>query len=175
MRKRMVQPDLFKSDKVSKLPWPTVVTWVGVWCYLDDYGRGMNDARLVKSDVHPLRSSYTEKKVRADLDRFIRDELLCAYNVNGFALIHSPSWTEHQKISHRLESKLPPCPDHDPLEWNLFITDVGGPLDKFRQGRGNFPQADGNLPPNVVEVNSDKGSSSGPEACRSVLRSVKSA
>ena len=177
LRKRIISPELFASEKVAQLPHVSVVTFIGVWCYLDDYGRGVNNPALVKADVYPLRPKYTERKVAADLALFIRLGLLHRYVVNGYDLIHSPSWQEHQRISHAKASKLPPCPDHDPAEWNIFQADIGGPLEKFRVTRdyGSLPQSTEDCTPNVVEVNPIEGSSSGVEACRSVLKSVRTA
>ena len=39
-RKRMLSPEFFTSGPVAELPISAVVTFAGLWCYFDDYGRG---------------------------------------------------------------------------------------------------------------------------------------
>ena len=103
-RKRMLSPEFFSSAPVNRLPIPAMITFAGLWCYLDDYGRGEDDAALVKAVVWPRRRSQTEAKVAADLDAIEGERLTCRYEASGERLIHIPSWDEHQKISHKTPS-----------------------------------------------------------------------
>lgn len=147
-RKRMISPDFFTSRPVAALPIPAMVTLVGLWVYVDDYGRGEDDVPLVKATVWPRRK-YAETKVSDDLAAIATQRLICRYVVAGYELLHFPSWEEHQKISHRTESKLPPCPTHDQVLWSVFQSDSGGPLEKFRSLSSGFL-------PNVVQGSSDQ-------------------
>jgi hypothetical protein len=127
-RKRMLSPEFFSSAPVNRLPIPAAMTFAGLWCYLDDFGRGEDDAALVKAVVWPRRRSQTEAKVARDLDLIVAESLLCRYVTpvihsqelvkipsrdHAERLIHSPSWPEHQKISHPTPSKFMPCPIHE--------------------------------------------------------------
>lgn len=157
-RKRMLAPEFFTSLTVNRLPIPAMITFAGLWCYADDYGRGEDDVTMVKATVWPRRRSHTEAKVAADLDAIEAEGLICRYVVAGYPLLHLVSWHEHQKISHRSESKLPPCPHHEPGLWESFRMDSGGPLDKFRSDSGATPER---LHDNVVKGNLVEGSLSG--------------
>lgn len=139
-RKRMLSPEFFTSGPVNRLPIPAMVTFAGLWCYFDDYGRGEDDPDLVKAVVWPRRKAQTPKRIAADLDAIAGQNLICRYEVGGVQLMHALSWTEHQKISHRTDSKLPPCPDHETALWTFFVQDSGGAMDRFRNGRKNHAE-----------------------------------
>lgn len=146
-RKRMLSPEFFSSAPVNRLPFTAMLTFAGLWCYFDDYGRGEDDAALIKAAIWPRRRSMTEAKVRADLELIAAEELVCRYEAsqalakspleggNGtvtllsryqpLRLIHSPSWDEHQKISHKTPSKLTPCPKHEPEMHADYLRKLG--------------------------------------------------
>ncbi|SRR6266567_1242725 len=139
-RKRMLSPEFFTSGPVNNLPVTAMVTFAGLWCYFDDWGRGEDDAALVKAAVWPRRRSQTEKHVAADLDLIAAEYLICRYEAGGVKLMHSPHWSEHQKISHRTLSKLPPCPAHEPGEYDFYLHETGDGRDRFRNGSGTIPE-----------------------------------
>jgi hypothetical protein len=135
-RKRVIAPEFFSSAPVNKLPVSAMITFAGLWCYFDDFGRGEDDAALVKAVVWPRRRSQTERLVAQDLDAITKEGLVCRYEVGGTALIHSPSWSEHQKISHKTASKLPPCPHHEPDAYDDYLQQHGDGRDRFRNRSG---------------------------------------
>lgn len=152
-RKRMVSPELLTSLVVASLPIQTRYAFIALWMYLDDAGRGKDNADLIRAHTWPLDPGYTVRKVRLDIEKLVDKSLLCRYVVDGIPYLHSPSWKEHQKINRPTDSKLPPCPNHDPEEWRAFsecsrIAHEG-------------------LTPKSVEVSSREGSSSanGPSVC----------
>jgi hypothetical protein len=150
-RKRMLQPSFFTSGPVNNLTYTAMITFAGLWCYFDDYGRGEDHAALVKASVWPRRRAHTEKHVANDLDLIAAEHLICRYQVSGVRLIHSPNWNEHQKISHRTPSKLPPCPAHEPAEYDFYLHESGDGRDRFRNGSGKAPEtlanSSGRAPP----------------------------
>lgn len=131
-RKRMIHPDFFVSATLNDLPISVMVTFAGIWCWADDYGRGEDDAALVKAAVWPRRRSMTEKKVAADVENLIGAHVLCRYEVAGHRLLHVVNWREHQKVQHPTPSKLPPCPEHEPEKWREFAQDDDPATGKFR-------------------------------------------
>lgn len=131
-RKRMLSPEFFTSATMNGLPMQTMLTFAGIWCWVDDFSRGEDDESLVKASVWPRRQSVKEKHVRADMDRLADVGVLCQYTVCGVRLIHVTSWAEHQKISHPTKSKLPPCEVHEPEAWLEFLNNDDPALHKFR-------------------------------------------
>lgn len=139
-RKRMLAPEFFTSKPLSELPIPLMVTFAGLWCYVDDQGRGEDDVALVKATVWPRRREISEVKVEKHLTLLDERFLICRYIVAEYPLLHVINWREHQKISHPTLSKLPPCAHHDPHAWEAFASDSDPTLDKFRSASGGFPE-----------------------------------
>lgn len=159
-RKRMLSPEFFTSGPVNRLSIPAMVTFAGLWCYVDDYGRGEDDTALIKAAIWPRRRSQSEAKVAADLDAIAAEGLICRYVAGkGSAkpdsevvtewsrnqpvttllrLIHMPTWDEHQKISHKTASKLPPCPEHEP---SAYLLERGKIPERSRNGAGTEPES----------------------------------
>ena len=119
-RIRSVKPQLRTSLTVAEWPREVRYFWVLLWGYLDDHGRGVDDARLIKADCFPLDDDLN----RAVIDDWLTliaktpdDEgdlpTLCRYEVRGRRFVHAPKWTGHQRPQHPKDSELPGCPLHD--------------------------------------------------------------
>lgn len=139
-RKRMLAPEFFTSKPLSELPIPVAMTFAGIWCYVDDQGRGEDDLSLIKATVWPRRREITEVKLEGHLEALDGKFLICRYLVSDYPLVHVVNWREHQKISHPTPSKLPPCAHHEPGPWEAFANDSDPTLDKFRSASGGFPE-----------------------------------
>lgn len=111
-RIRTIKPSVFSSLTVSS--WPIEVRWTfaGLWTYLDDAGRGIDEARLVKAELYPLDDKMTPAKVERHLQIIETSGPLCRYSHNGIRYMHVTSWAEHQRVSHPTASQIPPCPTH---------------------------------------------------------------
>lgn len=135
-RKRMVSPEFFTSRPLNLLPVQTMVTFAGLWCYVDDMGRGEDDTVMIKAAIWARRRGVTEARVETDLAALDQSMLVCRYGVAGYALLHVINWSEHQKINHPTESKLPPCHHHEPAAWEVFLNDPDPKLEKYRRVPG---------------------------------------
>jgi hypothetical protein len=124
-RIRSVKPSLRTSRVVAAWPREARYAWVLLWGYLDDYGRGIDDVRLILADLFPLDRDVTEKKMRHWLDLFTtssnpaRPAPLCRYEVDGEHYMHAVNWREHQKPNRPTPSVIPPCPTHERLTESL--------------------------------------------------------
>jgi hypothetical protein len=112
-RIRSVKPELRTSLVVAEWPREVRYFWVLLWGYLDDHGRGVDDARLIKADCLPLDDDVTRHMVDEWIASIAKDGPLCRYDVAGKRYLHAPSWSEHQRPSHPSPSKIPPCPLHE--------------------------------------------------------------
>jgi hypothetical protein len=115
-RIRSVKPEMRTSLTVAAWPREVRYAWVLLWGYLDDHGRGRDDMRLLLADMFPLDRDVTSKKLDRWLDLMCQPgpedpiPALCRYVVAGQAYLHAPRWTDHQKVSHPKDSRIPPCP-----------------------------------------------------------------
>jgi hypothetical protein len=150
-RKRMIHPSFFLSQTMNDVPVTTMVTFAGIWCWADDFGRGEDDAALVKAAVWARRKAMTEAKVAAAIDELVYDGALCRYIVGGVPLLHVTHWNEHQKVSHPTPSKLPPCPIHEPDAHEAFRSGVGAGMERFRRISRDAPES---FSPSVVKSSS---------------------
>ena len=117
-RIRTIKPELFTSRVVSA--WPHAVRWTfaGLFTYLDDQGRGEDDARLVEAALYCRDDKTGVRKVETHLDLITKEGPLCRYSVGGIRYMHITSWGEHQRVNRPTPSKFPPCPVHE--EEGLF-------------------------------------------------------
>lgn len=111
---RSIKPEMFRSFTVSGWPVPVRWTFAGLLTYLDDEGRGADDARLIKAEVYPLDDDMTARKVEQHLSTVAGGGPLCRYEVGGRRYLHITSWAEHQRINRPTKSRNPPCPLHEP-------------------------------------------------------------
>lgn len=112
-RIRTIKPSIFSSLTVSSWPIEARWTFAGLLTYLDDAGRGIDEARLVKAELYPLDDKMTPAKVDKHLALFAEDGPLCRYSHNGIRYMHVTSWAEHQRINRPTPSKFPACPQHE--------------------------------------------------------------
>lgn len=112
-RIRSIKPEVRTSLVVASWPRDVRLLWVYLWGYLDDYGRGVDDARLVKADCFPLDDDVTSAVVDDWLDMIARSGPLCRYQLGGRRFMHAHHWDEHQRPAHPTRSRVPPCPIHE--------------------------------------------------------------
>lgn len=113
-RIRTIKPSLYTSLTVSSWPVPVRWTFAGLFTYLDDAGRGVDEPRLIKAELYPLDDAMTAKKVEQHMATIASNGPLCRYEFAGQRFIHVTSWAEHQRINRPTPSKVPPCPTHEP-------------------------------------------------------------
>jgi hypothetical protein len=112
-RIRTIKPSMFSSLTVCAWPVPVRWTFAGLFTYLDDKGRGLDEPRLIKAELYPLDDAMTAKKVGQHLDVIAKNGPLCRYYVDGVPYLHVVSWREHQRINRPTPSRIPPCPTHE--------------------------------------------------------------
>lgn len=106
-RIRTIKPSFFSSLTIADLPIPARLTFVGLWTYVDDEGRGVDDPRLVKAELWPLDDDMTPRKVAGHLDAFADRGLILRYGFSGRRYLQVVGWSEHQRINRPQQSKYP--------------------------------------------------------------------
>lgn len=144
-RIRSIKPAFFKSTSVANLSKPARLTWAGLWTYLDDYGYGRDDPRLVKAEIWPLDDDYTARKVEEDLKAIATEGMICRYEHGGRRYIHAPAWLKHQRVNRPQKSLMPPCPLHGDAAHHhgTFTDDSVTPHAESRNGHGRIKYGSG--------------------------------
>lgn len=112
-RIRTIKPDFFRSEDVAQLSYRARLTWVGLWTYVDDEGRGKDNARIIKGDLWPLEDDVTHKDVEKDLNELQKAGRIRRYEVAGEKYLLILKWLDHQRIAKPTASKLPAPDDSD--------------------------------------------------------------
>jgi len=107
-RIRTLKPEHKVHRKVGRLDDRTYRLWVGLITEADDEGRFVADADQLRVVVYPYQR-LPSSKVDASLSTLASVGLVTLYQVNGTRYGCFPDWEAHQRISHGLSSKLPPC------------------------------------------------------------------
>jgi hypothetical protein len=134
-RIRSIKPEFFTSLTIGDLPPLARLTFIGLWTYVDDDGRGVDDVRLIRSAIWPL-DDRTFNDIEQDLVALEQAGVIIRYvgpchppeslrNASGGAPepLRNPSggaperegrkylavtnWKEHQRISHPRATRYP--------------------------------------------------------------------
>lgn len=135
-RIRTIKPEFFTSLTIDRLSLTAQRTFVGLWTYCDDEGRGLDDARLVKAAIWPLRDKHTASKVERDLRELAKNDLIIRYTVRDTHLLQVRAWNEHQKINKPSKSKHPPHTD-DSATIHVGLPEPSRGERNREQGTGN--------------------------------------
>ncbi|MDF3309780.1 hypothetical protein P3H15_32700 [Rhodococcus sp. T2V] len=125
---------MFNSEQLAKVSIAAERTFEIIWCFGDDRGRIKDDAAEIWANGWmKRRKECTIDDVEDHIDALVENGQLCRYAVGGDSFLHSISWDEHQSISHPTPSKLPPCREHQPLEWKFWWKNNDTATDRWRQ------------------------------------------
>ena len=151
-RIRTIKPEFFTSLTIAGLPIEARLTFIGLWTHVDDEGRCVDDARLIKAAVWPLDDRISTD-VENDLRTLSESSLILRYKVGGRSYLTVRGWVEHQRINRPTKSKLPPpsdSPKPPPASTNT------PPPPAEITGQGTFePPADESSPPPHAHLTED--------------------
>ncbi len=138
-RIRSIKPELRTSLTVAEWPREVRYFWTLLWGYLDDHGRGVDNARLVLADCFPLDRDLDEDTIDKWLTLITESGPLCRYSTNGRRYMHALNWKEHQRPSHPTDSRIPPCPHHHAIATlaQEFPNDSGSPRESLANSSGS--------------------------------------
>jgi hypothetical protein len=107
VRIRTIKPEFWSSLTVASLPVAPRLTFIGLWNYADDEGRGVLDARLIKAAIWPLDDKVTVAKVQVHIDVLTAASLITVYSDGDRTYFSVNGWGEHQSISKPRPSLFP--------------------------------------------------------------------
>jgi hypothetical protein len=109
MRIRTIKPGTFVSLTLAALPITTRLHFIGLWCYADDEGRGLDDPRLLKAALWPLDTKITPAVVERYQAELADADLIVRYQAEGRAYFQVTHWKEHQRVNRPQPSLIPPA------------------------------------------------------------------
>ena len=107
-KSRMVSADIRTDEEVNSWPIELRYFWVMLWGYVDDFGRGRYNPRLVKADAFPLDDDVTADRVERWLQALALRGRIVIYEVGEERFFEIPTWSRWQKLSRPKASKIPP-------------------------------------------------------------------
>lgn len=145
MRIRTIKPEFWTSADIAGLPDDTHrLLFIGLWNYVDDEGRGVDDPRLIKAALFPLSDVIRP----ADIDTMLwRLPSVFRYSSSERRYLAITTWSQHQTISHPRPSKYPD-PDSGEASRKAPGMFAEGSGLEVEQGTGNREQ--GMVPATVV-------------------------
>jgi hypothetical protein len=109
-RIRSIKPEIRISETVNSWPIEVRYFWIMLWGYVDDFGKGRDNAKLIVADTYPLDDSVTAEHVSDWLDILAAARVIQRYTVAGKSYLAVTNWSEHQRPSHPAKSVIPDPP-----------------------------------------------------------------
>jgi len=112
---RIIRQNFIVSPQIAKYEVKERYFLIGLACAADDFGRFWYNESSLKSNIFPTDSKITKKWVKNCVELFIKDLILCHYEVDEVQYAHFPKWFDKgwflkQRIDHPREYMSPDCP-----------------------------------------------------------------
>lgn len=138
-RIRTVKPEFFTSLTIADLTPEQRLTFIGLWTHVDDAGRCIDDARLIKAALWPL-DDRTAADIEIDLKALTESSLITRYTLNRKRYLAVTNWDEHQRINRPTPSKLPGPDQGDPTPPDPVTRDNSDSLNTHAHISEDSPQ-----------------------------------
>lgn len=115
-RIRSLKPEFFRSKSLARCSFGARLTFQGLWCEADDYGRGEAEPRVLAGVIWPLDDDIGWEEVEGHLVELVREKRIVLYEVDGDRYYEIPSWEEHQAAAYRRGKAQHPAPTPDTPE-----------------------------------------------------------
>lgn len=109
-RIRTLKPEFFRSRSLARCCVAARLTFAGLWCEADDFGRGVADPRIVKGAIWPLEDDVTHDHVAQHLVELEATDHIVIYEVDGERFFEIVHWSEHQSAAYRRGKAQFPAP-----------------------------------------------------------------
>ena len=150
MRIRSIKPEFWSSPDIAALSDADRLLFIGLWSYVDDYGRGRDDLALIVAALFPhdmvANPRDTVAKVRDGLARLSEANLILRYTVASRTYFLVTGWGKHQRVDKPKASRIPEpteevngtFPQNDAIRETVANVrdDVATPRDTLAPGTG---------------------------------------
>ncbi|MPZ14312.1 MAG: hypothetical protein GEU73_07785 [Chloroflexi bacterium] len=109
MKIRSVRPEFFSDPRLVNITPRGRLLYIGLWCYVDDEGRGEWLPKLIEGSVFPLE----QVDINTLLGELVDAARIVPYEVDDRMYFWLPSFERHQKPQRKFDSKIPEPPPRD--------------------------------------------------------------
>lgn len=134
-RRRMIDPNFWRSQDVKKLTIRQRLLAIGLFSLADDDGRGIADPPYVRAVVFPY-DDFTSKEIEEDLKAIEKQLSIVFYEVDGNRYYAWKNWEKWQTVNKPQKSVLPP-PPHKSEEGENNTNSVNDSVNDSGNGSGN--------------------------------------
>ncbi len=97
-RRRMVDPEIWRNEKIGSLPDAGRLLFIGIFSQADDDGRLKASPRYLMATIFPYDKDKTAEDVKHLRDQCAELGLIRLYTNNKEEYLDIPGWHEHQQI-----------------------------------------------------------------------------
>ncbi len=97
-RRRMVDPQIWRNEKVGSLPDAGRLLFIGIFSQADDDGRLKASPRFLMATIFPYDNDKTAEDVKLLRDQCAELGLIRLYSNGNEEYLDIPAWKEHQHI-----------------------------------------------------------------------------
>lgn len=108
-RIRTIKPDFWTSEQVMDCKPLTRLLFIGLWNFVDDYGRSPVAPRTIRARIFP-GDDISGADVQDMLNELNSRGLILFYSANDKEYFEITGWAKHQKIDNPSKNNLCPAP-----------------------------------------------------------------
>lgn len=97
-RRRMIDPQIWRNERVGSLPDAGKLLFIGIFSQADDDGRLKASPRFLLANIFPYNKDKTEEDIRRLRNQCAELGLIRLYINAGREYLDIPGWSEHQQI-----------------------------------------------------------------------------
>jgi hypothetical protein len=107
-RSRMIRPEFFDDEKLSRLSRDSRLTFVGLWTLSDDYGIVKAHPTWLKNHIFPY-DDLSISEFQSWLDSLIRERMLVPLKYHNEVFFHIKHFLKHQRVNHPSQTRNIPA------------------------------------------------------------------
>lgn len=106
-RKRMIDPNFWRDEKISELEPITRLIFIGLWTFADDNGVGRANPKLLKADILPYDDTFRVSDFQKSLEKLSTLKMITLYEIEGQNYYYINNFIKYQTINRPTPSNLP--------------------------------------------------------------------
>ena len=110
-RNRMIKPEFWDDEKLSKISRDARLTYIGLWNFSDDYGVVKGNVSWLKNHIFPYEDSLSTQKFAQLLTELSSGLWILPFDHNNETYFYIKNFLKHQTINRPSQQRNPEPPD----------------------------------------------------------------